>query len=60
MVKRKKDKMTKNDLQNSTEKIKDRVTRTPQNTGGELGCSGKVSSSCSTSGARCVTLDKSR
>ena len=60
MVKRKKDKMTKNDLQNSTEKTKDRVTRTPQKIGGELGCSGKVSSSCSTSGARCVTLVKSR
>jgi hypothetical protein len=52
--------MTKNDLQNSTGKTKDRVTRTPQKTGGELGCSGKVSSSCSTSGARCVTLVKSR
>jgi hypothetical protein len=60
MVKRKKDKMTKNDLQNSTEKIKDRVTRTPQKTGGKLRCSGKVSSSCSTSGTRRVTLTKSR
>jgi hypothetical protein len=33
-----------------TYKIKDRVTRTPLNTGGELRCSGRVSSSCSTSG----------
>ena len=41
------------DKQRSTEhtyKIKDRVTRTPLNTGGELRCSGRVSSSCSTSG----------
>jgi hypothetical protein len=52
--------MTKNDLQNSTEKTKDRVTRTPQKTGGELGCSGKVSSACSTSGTCRVTLVKSR
>ena len=60
MVKRKKDKMAKNDLQNSTEKTKDRVTRTPQKTGGELGCSEKVSSACSTSGTCRVTLVKSR
>ena len=60
MVKRKKDKMTKNYLQNSTEKTKDRVTRTPQKTGGELGCSGKVSSAYSISGTCRVTLVKSR
>ena len=30
-------------------KTKDRVTRTPLKTGGELRCSGRVSSSCSTS-----------
>jgi hypothetical protein len=29
-------------------KAKDRVTRTPLKTGGELRCSGRVSSSCST------------
>jgi len=52
--------MTKNDIQNSTEKTKDRVTRTPQKTWGELRCSGKVSSACSTSGTRRVTLVKSR
>ena len=35
---------------------KDRVTRTPLKTGGELRCSGMVSSSCSTSGTRRVNL----
>ena len=44
------------DRQGSTKdtyKTKDRVTRTPLITGGELRCSGGVSSSCSTSGTRC-------
>jgi len=41
----KKDKGTNNDLQNFTHKTKDRVTRTPIKTG-------RVSSSCSTSGTR--------
>jgi hypothetical protein len=47
------------DKQRSTKhtyKTKDRVTRTPLKTGGELRCSGKVSSSCSTSGTRRVNL----
>jgi hypothetical protein len=35
-----------------THKTKDRVTRTPLKTGGELGCSGRIGSSCSTSGIR--------
>ena len=39
-----------------TYKTKDRVTRTPQKTGGELRCSRRVSSSCSTSGTRRVNL----
>ena len=39
-----------------TYKTKDRVTRTPLKTGGELRCSGRVSSSCSTSGTRRVNL----
>ena len=39
-----------------THKTKDRVTRTPLKTGGELWCSGRVSSSCSTSGTRRVNL----
>ena len=39
-----------------THKTKDRVTRTPLKTRGELMCSGSVSRSCSTSGTRCVNL----
>jgi len=39
-----------------THKTKDRVTRTSLKTGGELRCSGRVSSSCSTSGTRRVNL----
>jgi hypothetical protein len=35
---------------------KDRVTRTPLQTGGELMCSGSVNSSCSTSDTRRVKL----
>ena len=45
------------DKQRSTKhtyKIKDRVTRTPLKTEGELKCSGMVSSSCSTSDTRLV------
>jgi hypothetical protein len=37
-----------------TYKTKDRVTRTQLNTGSELRCSGRVSSSCSTSGLKCA------
>ena len=43
------------DKQRSTKhtyKTKDRVIRTPLQTGGELRCSGRVSSSCSTSDTR--------
>jgi len=47
---------TNNDLQHTTHKTKDRLTRTPLETGGELRCSGKVSSSCSTSGTCRVKL----
>jgi hypothetical protein len=39
-----------------TYKTKDRVTRTPVKTEVELMCSGRVSSSCSTSGTRRVNL----
>ena len=39
-----------------TYKTKDRVTRTPLRTGGELRCSGRVRSYCSTSGTRRVNL----
>ena len=47
------------DKQRSTKhtyKTKDRVTRTPWKTGGELRRSGRISSSCSTSGTRRVNL----
>jgi len=39
-----------NYLQHTTQKTKDRATRTPLNTGGELRCSGRVRCSCSTCG----------
>jgi hypothetical protein len=39
-----------------THKTKDRVTRTPLKTGDELRCSGRVSSSCSTSDTRRVNI----
>ena len=52
---KKKYKRKNNDLQN-THKTKDRVTRTPPKTGGELRCSVRVSSSCSTSGTHHVNL----
>jgi hypothetical protein len=39
-----------NDQQNTTLKTNDLETQTPLKTGDELGCSGRMSSSCSTSG----------
>ena len=39
-----------------THKAKDRISRTPLKTGGELRCLGRVGSSCSTSGIRRVNL----
>ena len=39
-----------------THQTKDRVARTPLKIGGELRCSGRISSSCSTSGIRRVNL----
>jgi len=53
---KKKYKRENNDLQSTTQKTKDRVKGTPLQTRGELRCSEKVSNSCSTSGARRVTL----
>ena len=47
------------DKQRSTKhtyKTKDRVTWTPLETGGELRCSGRIDSSCSTSDTRRVNL----
>ena len=52
----KKHKWTNNDLQNTTQKTKDRVTQTSLKSGVELRCSGRASSSCSTSGTRRVNL----
>jgi hypothetical protein len=52
-------KKVQKDKQRSTKhtyKTKDRVTGTPLKTRGELRCSGRVSSSCSTSGTRRVIL----
>ena len=56
---KKDDVQKKKDKQRSTKhthKTKDRVTRTPLKTVGELRCCGKVSSLCSTSGTRRVNL----
>jgi hypothetical protein len=53
------DRKVQKDKQRSTKhtnKTKDRVTRTPLKTGGKLRCSGRVNSSCSTSGTRHVNL----
>ena len=44
------------DLQNTTHKTKDRETRTRQTTRGELRCSGRVGSSCSTRGIRRINI----
>jgi len=52
----KKDKMTNNDLLNTTQKTQDPVTQASLKTGDELMCLGRVGSSCSTSGTRRVTL----
>jgi hypothetical protein len=41
MANTKKVKRTNYDLQNITQKIKNRVAQTPLKTGGELGCSGR-------------------
>jgi hypothetical protein len=52
-------KKVQKDKQRSTQhtyKAKDRVTRTPLKTEGELRCSGRISTSCSTSGIHRVNL----
>ena len=48
MTKIKKDKRTKNDIQNTIQKTKNQTTRTPLKTGDELMCSGTVNSYCFT------------
>ena len=42
MAKSKKGQKDNNDLQNTTQKTKDRVTRTPLENGGEFRCSGRL------------------
>ena len=49
-------KRTNNDLQNTTQKTTDRATGTPLKSVGQLSCSWRISSSCSTCGARNLTL----
>ena len=52
----KQDKMTNNDLQNTTQKTEDRSIGTPLKTMGEHKCFGRVSSSWSTCGTRRAAL----
>ena len=47
MANRKRKKKQTTIYKKHTDKAKDRVQRTPLNTGGELGCSGRVDSSTS-------------
>jgi hypothetical protein len=56
----KKDKRTNSDLQNSTQKTKDRPTRTPLKSGGGGGIrySGRVNSFCSTCDTRRVSVKR--
>jgi hypothetical protein len=56
LAENKKDKRTNNDLQNITQKTKDRATRTPLKIGCELMCLGMVSSSSSTCEIRRVAV----
>jgi hypothetical protein len=46
------DTRTNNDVQNTNQKTENRTTRTPLKIGGEIMCSGRLSSSCPTSGTR--------
>ena len=46
MAKRKRRKITNNDLQNFIQEVEDRATQTPLKPGGELMCFGRVSNSC--------------
>jgi hypothetical protein len=57
MAKGKKYKTTSNDIQNTTQKTKDRVRQNPLQTRVELKCPRRAGSSCSTSGIRRVTID---
>jgi hypothetical protein len=55
---KKKDKNTNIDLQNFTQKTKDRTKRTPLKTESELRSSGRVGSSCSTCGTCRIPLEE--
>ena len=55
MDNRKKEEITNNDLQNTTQTTKDRANANPTKTGGEFKCSGRVSNSCFTRGTFPVT-----
>ena len=57
MAKGKKYKAISNDIQNTTQKTKDRVRRNPLQTRVELKCPRRAGSSCSTSGIRHFTID---
>jgi hypothetical protein len=50
------DKRIRHDLNNTIQEAKEGVTRTPPTIGGELMCSGRASSFCSTNATRRVTL----
>jgi len=54
MVNRKKTKSTDNEIQNTTQKTNDWATQTQLKTEGELMCSGRASSSCSTSSRKSI------
>ena len=56
MAKKKKDKNDKHRSTEHTHKTKDLATGTALKAGGELGCSGRVSSSCSSLG---ISIDTS-
>jgi len=51
-------KKTSNAQQNTTQKTKNRATRTPLKSGAELMCFGRDSSSCSTTDTRRVTVKR--
>ena len=55
---RKKDKKTNNDLQNTALKVMIEQQVTPLNVGGQLGCSGRISSVCLTSDICQVTVKR--
>ena len=56
MARRERKERTNNDLQNTTKKTKDWATQTPLKQRGDLRCSGRINSSCSTSCTRHVAL----